>query len=241
MYKNFLFDLDGTLLPMNMEHFVNIYLSTFCKRFSPVFGISAELIADAFYKGLAAMIKNNGSKLNKDVFYDTASEIIGLDMRDYSEELDDYYLSEFTEAKKAAEYTPASKRCIDFLKVNKPVNGKLIAATNPIFPEIATLRRLAWAGVSGNDFDYITVFENSSYCKPNLNYYKSVCEKCSIKPQESIMIGNDVEEDMCAAELGFDTYLITDCVINRNNKDYSGLKHGTFEEFYNFLVNICRE
>ena len=47
------------------------------------------------------------------------------------------------------------------------------------------------------------------------------------------MIGNDIDEDMCSENLGFDTYLITDTIINRNNKDYSVYKHGTFEEFYN--------
>ncbi len=241
MYKNFLFDLDGTLLPMNMEHFIKIYLNTLCKRFSPVFGVAPKVIAEAVYKATAAMSKNDGSRLNRDIFYEKTSEVIGINLSDYSEELDDYYLSEFIEAKKAANYTPASKRCIDFVKAHKSADGKLIAATNPIFPEIATLRRLAWAGVSGNDFDYITIYENSSFCKPNLNYYKAICQKCGIKPEESIMIGNDVDEDMCASELGFDTFLITDCVINRRNRDYSHYKHGTFEEFYNFLVNVCRE
>ena len=33
MYKNFLFDLDGTLLPMDMEYFTKLYLSALCKRF----------------------------------------------------------------------------------------------------------------------------------------------------------------------------------------------------------------
>lgn len=38
------------------------------------------------------------------------------------------------------------------------------------------------------------------------------------------MVGNDVDEDLCSAELGFDTFLITDCIINRNDKDYSSYK-----------------
>ena len=49
------------------------------------------------------------------------------------------------------------------------------------------------------------------------------------------MVGNDVDEDMCAEKLGFDTYLITDTIVNRENKDYSQYKNGSFEEFYEFL------
>ena len=57
------------------------------------------------------------------------------------------------------------------------------------------------------------------------------------KPEDSIMVGNDVDEDMCAAKLGFDTYLITDCLINRSEKDINRWKHGSFEDFYRLVVS----
>ena len=34
MLKNFLFDLDGTLLPMDLKPFIELYLQAFCKRFA---------------------------------------------------------------------------------------------------------------------------------------------------------------------------------------------------------------
>ena len=66
----------------------------------------------------------------------------------------------------------------------------------------------------------------------NLKYFEEICKKQDIKPEDSIMIGNDVDEDLCSAKLGFDTYLITDTIVNRDNKDYSDYKNGSFEEFY---------
>lgn len=114
----------------------------------------------------------------------------------------------------------------------------MIAATNPIFPKPATYKRLEWAGLNPEDFEYITVYDNSSSCKPNLLYFKDLCEKCGISPKESLMVGNDVDEDLCSAELGFDTFLITDCIINRNDKDYSSYKNGSFEDFYNYLTTL---
>ena len=62
--------------------------------------------------------------------------------------------------------------------------------------------------------------------------FEEICKKQDIKPEDSIMIGNDVDEDLCSAKLGFDTYLITDTIVNRDNKDYSDYKNGSFEEFY---------
>ena len=235
MYKNFLFDVDGTLLPMNMDAFVKLYFGSLCKRFSPVLGIEPDALTNAIWKGTSAMIKNDGSALNRKVFWETASTVCGTDLSSYEEQFDNYYENEFIAAKQATGITPYAKKCVEYIKSN---GGKLIAATNPIFPQVATRRRLQWAGLDPDDFDYITVYENSGYCKPNLMYYQEICEKCGIKPEDSIMIGNDVDEDMCSSKLGFDTYLVTDCLINREDKDLSLIKNGTFEDFYNHLLTL---
>lgn len=229
-YKNYLFDLDGTLLPMNMESFIKLYFSSLCKRFVPVLHIESDMLVKAVLSGTEAMTKNDNSKLNKEVFWETASKVCDMDLRKYTGDFDDYYNNEFIAAKQATSVNPFAKKSVEYIKKN---GGRLIAATNPIFPEVATRRRLKWAGVSPDDFEFITVYENSGFCKPNLKYFEMICERCSISPEESIMIGNDVDEDLCSSKLGFDTYLITDCIVNRANKDFSKYKNGTFETFYN--------
>lgn len=240
MYKNVLFDLDGTLLPMDMDAFTKLYFGSLCKRFCPVLGVEPDVLVNAVWKGTAAMVKNDNSKTNKECFWEVASAGCNMDLTPYIEQFDDYYLTEFIEAKRATQPTPFAKKCVELVRHNLPEDGKLIAATNPIFPEVATMRRLNWAEVSPNNFDYITVYDNSGYCKPNLEYYRMICDKCNIKPEESLMIGNDVDEDLVAGELGFDTYLVTDTMVNRQNKDFSEYKHGTFEELYGYLAEIFR-
>ena len=230
MYKNYLFDVDGTLLPMDMEKFIKLYFGSLSMKFAPIIGVEPDLLISAVWKGTSAMIKNDGSKMNREAFWIAASEACGLDLSIYESQFDDYYSNEFVIAKDATYVNPYALISIEFIKQN---GGKLIAATNPIFPEVSTRARISWAGLNPDDFEYITVYDNSSYSKPNLDYYKSICDKCKINPTESIMIGNDVDEDMCAGLLGFDTYLITDCLMNKNNKDFSQYNHGTFEQFYN--------
>ena len=80
-----------------------------------------------------------------------------------------------------------------------------------------------------NDIKYIEKLEKKILDE---KYFGEICKKQDIKPEDSIMIGNDVDEDLCSAKLGFDTYLITDTIVNRDNKDYSDYKNGSFEEFY---------
>lgn len=37
------------------------------------------------------------------------------------------------------------------------------------------------------------------------------------------MVGNDVNEDMVAETLGMKVFLLTDCLLNKDNKDISSL------------------
>jgi hypothetical protein len=49
------------------------------------------------------------------------------------------------------------------------------------------------------------------------------------------MIGNDALEDMVAAGLGMRTYLVTDCLNNKNNIDIEQFEHGTLEELLDLI------
>ena len=233
MRQNVLFDLDGTLLPMNLKQFIDLYLEAFCNRFVPVINLDAQTLVKGIWEGAAAMAKNDGDCLNYDVFWRTLNHVCNKDMRQYEEQFDDFYRNEFIAAKQATSVNPYVKKSVDYLKAH---GHKLIVATNPIFPKSATYTRLKWAGLDPNAFDLITVYDNCSRCKPNLNYYENICSICGISPDESIMVGNDIDEDMCAAKLGLDTYLVTDCMINRHDKDISKYKRGSFKDFYAYIT-----
>ena len=50
----------------------------------------------------------------------------------------------------------------------------MVAATNPLFPKVATMNRLRWAGFDPEDFALFTTYEHYHYCKPNPAYYTEV-------------------------------------------------------------------
>ena len=110
-----------------------------------------------------------------------------------------------------------------------------ILATNPLFPAIATHSRVRWAGLKPEDFGWISTYENSRFSKPNPDYYRDLLKQNGLEPEECLMVGNDVAEDMIAGTLGMDVFLLTDCIINPDNRDISPYPRGSFPELQAYL------
>ena len=144
-----------------------------------------------------------------------------------------FYANEFDRAKTVCGHTPDAAELIRKLRA---AGIKVVLASNPVFPETAQKKRMQWAGVDPDDFEYITTYENSHYCKPNTKYYAELLEKLGYKAEDCIMVGNDVNEDMCAAEIGIKTFLLTDCMINAEGKDISSYDRGGFPELEEYLM-----
>lgn len=62
-----LFDLDGTLLPMDQEAFIRLYFGALTQKFAP-HGFEPEKLIQGLWAGMKAMQENDGSKTNEDVF-----------------------------------------------------------------------------------------------------------------------------------------------------------------------------
>lgn len=231
MIKNILFDLDGTLLPMEQDKFANGYFSRLVKKLAPL-GYEPQKTVDGIWAGTAAMVKNDGKTTNEEAFWIKFKEIFGEKVLDDKPIFDDYYRNEFNEVQSDCGFNPAAAQTVKQLKER---GYKLILATNPIFPAVATESRIKWAGLDKNDFELYTTYENSHYCKPNPAYYSEILKKLSLNPTECLMVGNDATEDLAAKELGIDVFLITDCLINKKGRDISRCPQGGFGELMEYI------
>ena len=111
-------------------------------------------------------------------------------------------------------------------------------ATNPLFPTVATEKRIAWAGLKTSDFELFTTYENAVYSKPNPKYYLAIADQLGVDPAECVMVGNDVDDDMVAASLGMKVFLLTDHLINKSGTDISQYPNGDFDALAAFLKEI---
>lgn len=231
-FKTILFDLDGTLLPMDQDAFVQAYFGLLAKKLAP-HGYDPKQLISAIWKGTMAMIANDGSCLNEEAFWRVFCGIYGEDARKDIPLFDAFYAAEFQQAQAACGFNPQAADCIAALKKQ---GFRLILATNPIFPAVATLSRIRWAGLNKEDFELITTYENSRFCKPNVDYYRTILNEQGCDPAECLMVGNDADDDLPAQKLGMRVFLLTDCLINKSNIDLSVLPHGGFDELMNYIT-----
>ena len=231
--KVVLFDLDGTLLPMDQDVFVKMYFGLMAKKLAP-HGYEPDSLIKAVWAGLGAMYKNNGLQTNEEAFWNAFAGLLGEHVRKDKPLFEDYYRNEFQQVKNYCGFNPKAVETVHKLKES---GYRVVLATNPLFPSIATQSRIRWAGLSPEDFELYTTYEDYSYCKPSLGYYKAVLEKLSVQPEDCIMVGNDVGEDMVAENLGMKVFLMTDDLINKENVDISVYPHGGFDELVEYVLN----
>lgn len=226
-----LFDLDGTLLPMDQEKFVNGYFKMLAAKLAP-YGYEPQQLINAILAGIEAMIKNDGSQLNEDAFWKRFVEIYGDKVLTDKPVFEDFYKNEFQDARSFCGFNPKAAETVRSLKDK---GYRVVLATNPLFPSIATESRIRWAGLEPSEFDLYTTYENTSYCKPNLDYYRDILKRIDCRPEECLMVGNDVGEDMVVEALGLQVFLLTDCLINTQKKDITAYPHGSFEQLLSML------
>jgi HAD superfamily hydrolase (TIGR01549 family) len=181
------------------------------------------------------MVKNTGTRPNEHLFWIKFIEIFGEKAKEDYSLFEEYYEKDFDQVQAACGYTSAASETITRLK---EMGYRIALATNPIFPAIATQKRIRWAGLSHEDFELYTTYENSSFCKPNPHYYLSITEKLGVSPKECLMVGNDVTEDMIAQTLGMKVFLLTDCIINKENRDISAYPRGSFPELMTYIQSL---
>jgi len=229
-----LFDLDGTLLPVDTDKMIDEYFISLTKKLSNLF--EPDFLFKSLYSASMDMINNlDPDKTNQQVFFESFLKKINYPEDKLIEIFNEFYLNDYKKLGKNVKSNDFVKRSLDIL-IKKGYD--LILATNPVFPEIAVLERLRWIGIDKSYFSYITTYENMHFCKPYIQYYEEIINKLGKDPKKCYMVGNDIDEDLTAQKLGLKTFLIEDYIINRKSKEIVSTRRGSFEDFYNFVLEI---
>lgn len=221
---------------MVQDEFVKFYMPLLAKSYMGA-GVSLDpkKFIGAVWAGYEAMVKNDGSRTNRETFWSYMEPELPISTEESENIALKFYENEFNQAICTTKPTPVSNQIV---KKAKSRGLETYLATNPVFPQCATMNRIRWAGLVAEDFKVITTYETCTYCKPNPEYFRGILEEFSLDPSECLMVGNDVEEDLAIRSLGVKTYLVTDTMENKKDLPVKSDYIGTLEELLKFIETV---
>ena len=226
-YRAVFFDLDGTLLPMDVEEFMGAYMKKLGAFFAQR-GVDPQQFGAAMKAGIKAMAHHSGDITNDQAFFKAFYECVDEGERDWMAQFMEFYETEFPSIGDTVTPNPAAARAVEALAAK---GYTLVLTTMPMFPLVAVQARLKWAGVDPALFSRITSFENSASIKPNLTYYAENLAATGLAGRDVLMVGNNTVEDLAALDMGTDAYLVTDFLIDAVDYDLATVKHGSLADF----------
>ena len=229
--KTFLFDLDDTILDINWPVFEQKYYAGLAKAFLHI--LPESDVIKCIYKSYIYMVEVIDQRTNKEKFYDKMEDLCGVakDILIAQEPL--YYQTQYDSLKSITAPMPNMVAAVRRLKEK---GYPMLIASQPVFPAIATLKRLSWTGFEAEDFLKVTSFETEYACKPHSEYFENLIKEFELDPEDCVMVGNDRHEDMVAALLGIESILITDRMIDSD--DNYLCREMTAAEFQKYVEEI---
>ncbi len=228
MMKTYFFDLDDTLLKLNWPVFEKAYYGGLARAFSAL--ISPEKTIDYIYQSYLYMVAVIDQRSNKEKFYAKMAELSGIEAKVLMAKENAYYENEYD---KLQSITTKNETMVQALRRLQEKKYPIIIASQPVFPALATHKRLAWLGFDAAEFLKVTTFETERACKPSLAYYQNLLNEFNLQPADCVMVGNDRKEDMVATQLGMAGILIVDDILD--SEDDFVCQEMTAQEFLAYV------
>lgn len=209
MTLTLLIDLDDTLLGNDINTFLPAYLKLLGKH------LIAYVAPDTMVQNLLAstqvMLKNNAATLSLEHSFDQAFyPAIGRTKTELKPILEQFYEQIFPGLQPLTTQRPEA---VQLVETAIQRGHTLVIATNPIFPRMAILHRLRWAGLPPEQvpFALITDYERFHYAKPNPAFFAEILAQMSWPAQPAVVIGNSLEDDLIpAAKLGLPIFWVNE-------------------------------
>ncbi|MGI6632841.1 MAG: HAD family hydrolase [Bacillota bacterium] len=231
--RTVLFDLDGTLLPVELDFFLTHYMDALSKHFTPL--MSREAFDKALLGATYETIGNKDPNVsNMEAFKNAFTRRTGLDWEVVWPTIDRYYRYDYPNLKRLVSLSSTPRSVVAECVAR---GWRIILATQPLFPETAVRERMRWCEVEGMPWLLVTTLDNMHFCKPHVEYYSEIVSAAALDPSRCVMVGNDMQEDMIAKNVGMKTVLVDDLLIDRGTDLRPDLR-GSLESVPDMLESL---
>lgn len=212
MIKAVLFDLDDTLLSINLTAFLGRYVNGVSGLLARASGKNRVKIGYTYGRAWLACEgeRRDDSLTNEQLVNKIMLESCGIP-------LDDPVIADMIECYEQTVVPHLGGgvvRAVPKKGAHKAVDtawnlGLTCAlATNPVVSYTCDLARMRWAGFVPEEFALISHAGNSTRAKPWASYYEEFCGKLGVSPAECLMVGNDARRDFAHPECGLRTVYV---------------------------------
>ncbi len=196
-----LFDLDGTLLDIDLQRFLSRYFDALGAMTASRF--PGHEVVPAILTSTDAMQQSHPGSTNREAFDAAFLTRTGIDLGEHWEVFERFYADTFPKLRDDSGPRAGARRAV---ATAKALGLEVVVATQPIFPRVAVEHRLAWAGLADLRLDVLTTYENMHACKPDAAFFREASALVGCVPAECMMVGDDRSMDMPASDAGMRTF-----------------------------------
>lgn len=205
------FDLDGTLIEVDMERFIPAYLRRLADRLAP-YAEPLRALHTLRTATLAMLGETGGEGSLEDLLRSRLASQLQLPWEGYREALAAFCREDLSELQPLVRPHPLARALVESCLAR---GWQVVLATNPIFPREVVEARLAWGELADLPFAPITSYETSRHCKPHPGFFHDLLTQLDLPPRACLMVGNDSCHDLAAGRVGMPTCLLTTWRIDR--------------------------
>jgi len=229
--RGLLFDLDGTLLQVEMHRFIPAYLDELATQFSDT--VPRERFTRVAQRAVHALIQSgDAERTNRERYLAMLEAHLEIPAERFEERLNSWLDHGLARLADYVWPVDGARLLLDHcFSLDIPV----VLATNPVFPAPLIEARLSWGGLDDYPFRLVTSYENTRYCKPQAGYFLDLLALLDIEADNALMIGNDTEHDLAAGQVGMATFLADTYLIDRLNGDYHSDWRGGLDDLHRLL------
>lgn len=226
-----LFDLDGTLLGVDMHRYIPVYLEGLATRLDDL--AHSRKVTENMRDAVIDMLTRVDDQLTLEQrMLAYLEQNLAIPPSRYKKALDDFCRANLPGLECFIQQHPLAPL---LLKACRRLGWRMVLATNPIFPRPVIDARMKWAGLDPDFFHFVTDYETCRHCKPHLEYFQDVVARLKVPAEACLMVGNDSWHDMAARGAGMRTCLLTTWRIDHRSTFYQPDWEGSHEDFLDML------
>lgn len=209
--KAVVFDMDDTLLSINLSAFIGVFALDEANLLAQV---ARKPIVSLFSPvGSAMLALNNGDRVEGDVrtnrqfFADELERRCGIPVLEPAiADMLEFYEREVLPKKNDRVISARPRKgAHDAVETVLDRGMRIALLTNPSFSRACIECRMGWGEMLDMPFELVTTWENSTRVKPSADYYRDSLAKLGLTPEETLMVGNDPKRDFPSPDIGLKT------------------------------------